>query len=395
MPGRVFDLPNIKPLNKRRARFTDPETNETPIELLQAQLEDPSVDISALEGMQPIDADPIDELFKESDATGKFKEHLSHAPKREDFKNSLGRKVLTALTAGATGFATGDPIKAMGMSEHILDSPFEKAKSDFEDEGKRLSTLGSLEDKDKDNKRGAFMFRESARKNAENEDLKRLQQEGKVTKDENDRLQKELNSGNTERHQRALEEIARANSETMRMNAESAATAKSDKKIADLSKFKSNQYEKASKAYTQAKMTHDQIKQIPRDGNASDQLTMLYKFIQGLDNSTVREGEARLAQDAQSFGAKIGTYMSKFTDNPRLMDPKVVQDFFNSADNLFKGARNYHRDTQRQYKELASKQGLDYGLITNYDPDIEEDGPSAPQSSNVDKEIEEYFKGAK
>jgi hypothetical protein len=99
---------------------------------------------------QPIedieDFSPIEKETKTSpteDALQSYKDWASRRPTTEQYKPSLGRKILAGL-AGVLAGAGGGPAAAVKMQQAIIGNKYRNAMVDWETEGKALEPIGEL-----------------------------------------------------------------------------------------------------------------------------------------------------------------------------------------------------------------------------------------------------------
>jgi len=96
----------------------------------------------------------------------------------------------------------------------------------------------------------------------------------------------------------------------------------------------------------------------------ADQILALYAFIRGIDpNSVVREGEARLAMEAQSTIDRIGAIARRATTTT-VLPPKLIREMAESLRRLQASSRGRMADIYDQHSSLIAERGFSPSLIT-------------------------------
>ena len=74
-----------------------------------------------------------------------YEAHISAMPQREDYRASVGRRILASLAGAATGFR--NPGEGINVAERITQQPYEQAVSDWSTKGKSLEAAAAQEGK--------------------------------------------------------------------------------------------------------------------------------------------------------------------------------------------------------------------------------------------------------
>jgi hypothetical protein len=82
----------------------------------------------------------IDRVAQES--LDRYADHSRRMPQREDYKPSLGRKILGTAIGALAGY--GRPEVAAGMTDRIVNAKYRNATSDWEREGEELKDVAPL-----------------------------------------------------------------------------------------------------------------------------------------------------------------------------------------------------------------------------------------------------------
>ena len=96
-----------------------------------------------------------------------------------------------------------------------------------------------------------------------------------------------------------------------------------------------------------------------RDPSPAGDLAMIFNYMKVLDpGSVVRESEFATAQNAAGVPERIRSLYNNIIQGTRLT-PSQRQDFLGRAEKLYQGQRSVLEDRAAQYKDMASRYGLD------------------------------------
>ncbi len=97
--------------------------------------------------------DQMKELYEsEGPALNEYKQHISSQPRREDYGNSNGRKLLAGVVGAMQAFGSKDPAGGIATTTGILDSRYKNALSDYGRKAEGLEAAAGLEEKSRNSK---------------------------------------------------------------------------------------------------------------------------------------------------------------------------------------------------------------------------------------------------
>ncbi len=124
-----------------------------------------------------------------------------------------------------------------------------------------------------------------------------------------------------------------------------------------------------SKPFVQVRDAMGRIEAAAKNPSAAGDLALIFNYMKVLDpGSTVREGEFATAQNSAGMPERIRAKYNQVVNGKRLEETQRA-DFVDRARDLYKSQENIQKNTEGQYRELASRRGanpqnviLDQGL---------------------------------
>lgn len=102
----------------------------------------------------------------------------------------------------------------------------------------------------------------------------------------------------------------------------------------------------------------DDMKAHPERSNATDQITLLFKYIKGLDDSVVRPSEVKLFNEAGGILGRMQTYLSQWGNKPQAVPKRVLQDILDRGEKFYEIADQ----EQKAYKQILINQAKNHGI---------------------------------
>lgn len=308
----------------------------------------------------------IDELYKPGESLQKTKEHLAKRPSMQDYK---GNKLVAGLAAGFTGLSGAGAGQAATIGRGVLDNPYNKAEQEWESEGKALTDLGRIEDKEADNKRGAFSAKETQRHNTAAEESNRLKSdENKQYRKEQLELQKEKIENDREYKEGSL--ILRAeHNEVVKQLAQLNAGKKDNKDAFSQERQLRTAYDKEMGPLRSGDQSFAKIQSLGNSASGAEDIGMLYNFVKSLDDTAAKEGEVKLAQSARPLAQRLKTEFDRLTGSSRLLDANTVRQYVEAAKKIHNSMGPVKNKIRARHKQLAESYGLNSDRALGFDTD--------------------------
>lgn len=126
------------------------------------------------------------------------------------------------------------------------------------------------------------------------------------------------------------------------------------------------------KRFATVRTAREQIRSLVNAPNttAQDDIAMIFSFMRALDpNSVVREGEFATAQNSAGVPEQVRNYFNRALNGERL-SPEQRRSFGQTVDTLYQQERDLYNQKAIQYRDLATRQGIDPDVVARrYVPD--------------------------
>lgn len=106
--------------------------------------------------LAPVDLTVNEDSSQPEDSISRIRKLFSTVPKREDYKPSLGRNILSNIAGVGTGLKTHDAIKAGQANEAVRDAPYNNAFSDWQSKVAPELKLAEIEGEERKSRFAGF-----------------------------------------------------------------------------------------------------------------------------------------------------------------------------------------------------------------------------------------------
>jgi hypothetical protein len=148
-------------------------------------------------------------------------------------------------------------------------------------------------------------------------------------------------------------------------------------------------FTKASSDFVKVRDAYARIQASSKNPTPAGDLSLIFNYMKMLDpGSVVRESEFATAAAAGSYGERFQAAMERITKGTRL-SPEMRADFVDRSEKLYREQLTTHEESEREYKSMATRGGLDVGRAV---PDL----PGrfrAPKAAEVERRVAVDAKG--
>lgn len=354
--------------------------------------------------------DDSDDLMQEGPAMRSLREHTGAMPKREPV--GIGRKIASALIAGATGFTSGAE-KGIKLGQEIQDAPFNRKLSDWNMEQKKLGDLAALEEKDQSRK-SIFQARKDANETNQlrtqlaqkDKEAERQRKIDEFTQEHERKIQQMID--NKESKDSILQATKNYHEGMLKLGQDNADTKKTLAQIAQQNANTNAEKAKkgiggpgAAQRIAQSFDNHPVTKEFNviktykdyadsmdnNTTNPADDQGLIYTFAKISDpQGSVKEGEYKTVQKySQSLLKTLGNNALRMVGDHPILTPATRKYLKDNIKLKYDSVRKQHAQIANEYgrrinKITGGEDGIDY--LTNYG-DLGNDSKSAEDEANA------------